>query len=429
MPLAQRYTAVAISLHWLIAAAILANIALGLWMGAAINSASAQAGAVSVFQFHKSLGLTVLVLSLLRLAWRLLYPPPQPVSMVPWQQRLATATHWLFYGLMIAIPLSGWFYVSAQWRGDAPFNIPTLWFGLFEVPHLFGLGEAGRALRQQVAAVAFNTHGAMALALVILLVLHVGAALGHHFILRDGVLARMLPWLASREQPIAAPSGQRPSGRNLAAAGMTVLVAALLIGYAATTRLTSAPVQAATGKAAVLQTLVTGSATQAPLWPVATANSHIRFAGVHAGRRFNGHFGDWQAAIHIDSQAPQQSFIAAVVATGSATDGVPLHDRSLPQGEWFDVANHPHATFRSTAIEPRGDNRYGVVGILTIKTHAVELKPLILSLEGDTARISGSVEIDRAEVDMGMESDPNGQYVSRTIEIHVEIDVRRSGSE
>src|SRR5690606_932973 len=83
MPLAQRYTAVAISLHWLIAAAILANIALGLWMGAAINSASTQAGAVSVFQFHKSLGLTVLVLSLLRLAWRLLYPPSQPVSMAP----------------------------------------------------------------------------------------------------------------------------------------------------------------------------------------------------------------------------------------------------------------------------------------------------------------------------------------------------------
>ena len=425
MSLAQRYTSVAITLHWLIAAAILANIALGLWMGGAIDSASTQARGVNAFQFHKSLGLAVLVLSLLRLAWRLLYPPPEPVTMATWQRYLATATHWLFYGLMIAIPLSGWFYVSAQWRGDAPFNIPTLWFGLFEVPHLFGLGEAGRALRQQVAAVAFNAHGAMVLALMILLVLHVGAALGHHFVLRDGVLARMLPWLASGEQPIAPPSEQRPSLRNLAAAGMTVLVAVLLIGYAAATRLTAAPVQAPTGKAAVLQPLITGSATQAPPWQVATANSRIRFAGVHAGRRFNGHFSDWQAAIHIDSQAPQHSFISAVVATGSATDGVPLHDRSLPQGEWFDVANHPYATFRSTAIEPIGDNRYGITGTLTIKTHAVELKPLILSLEGDTARISGNVEIDRATVGMGMESDPSGQYVSRAIEIQVDVEVRR----
>lgn len=415
------YTVVAITLHWVIAAAILANLGLGLWMGWAIDSPELQAGAVSAFQFHKSLGLAVLVLSLIRLAWRLLYPPPPlPTGMSGWERALATITHWLLYGLMIAIPLSGWLYVSAQWRGDAPFNIPTLWFGLFEVPHLFGLGDAGRALRQQAAAVAFSAHGAMALALVILLALHVGAALKHHFMQRDGVLARMLPWLATAEQPVM-PAPRRPAARNLAAAGATLLIAALFLAYGVTARLAPVEVAEPGSIAGKLHTLVADSGSSAGEWHVAADNSHIRFAGIHAGRAFNGHFDDWQAAIHIDADAPERSLIAAVVATASATDGVPLHDRSLPQAEWFDVANHPHATYRSTAIESLGDNRHAVTGTLTIKGHAVELAPLILIVEGETLTISGTVELDRTAVDLGMESDPGGQYVSRIIEIHIDV--------
>lgn len=422
----RRYNAVAITLHWVIATVIIANIGLGLWMSWAIDSPRAQAQAVSAFQLHKSLGLTVLVLSLLRLAWRFLYPPPSlPSRMVRWERVVAAFTHWLFYGLMIAIPLSGWLYVSVQWRGDVPFNIPTLWFGLFEVPHLFGLSDAGRALRQQVATVAFNVHGAMALALVILLVLHVGAALKHHIVQRDGVLVRMLPWLATAEQPVDLAAMGQPGPRNLAAAGVTLLIAVFLIGYASTARLAVPDATAPVGKAGVLQTLVAESGTHSSEWRVDTDNSHIRFAGVHAGRAFNGHFGDWQAAIHFDTQAPEQSFIAAVVATASATDGVPLHDRSLPQTEWFDVANHPHATYHSTTIEPLvgedAGNRYALTGVLTIKGNPVELAPLTLSIEGDTLHITGTVELDRADVDMGMESDPGGQYVSRTIEIRIDV--------
>jgi len=418
----HRYNVVAITLHWVIAAALLANLGLGLWMSWAIDSPTAQARAVGAFQLHKSLGLSVLVLSLLRLAWRFLYPPPPlPAQTTRWERALAAVTHWLFYGLMIGLPLSGWLYVSAQWRGDAPFNIPTLWFGVFEVPHLFDLGDAGRALRAQAAAVAFNIHGAMALALVILLALHVGAALKHHVIQRDGVLARMLPWLATAEQPVMSAATRRPEPRNLAAAAITLLIASLLIGYAATTRLVPPDVAEPGSKAGVLQTLVAGSGTKAREWRVDGANSHIRFGGVHAGRPFNGHFDEWQAAIHIDTQAPAQSFIAAVVATTSATVGVPLHDSSLPQGEWFDVANHPHATYRSTAIELLSDHRYAIAGILTIKGRPVELAPLILSIEGNALNISGTLELNRAEVDMGMESDPGGQYVSRIIEIRIDV--------
>lgn len=424
---APRYNAVAITLHWMIAAALLVNLGLGLWMSWAIDAPSVQAQAVNAFQWHKSLGLAVLVLSLVRLAWRLLYPPPPlPGTMARWEHCVAAATHWLFYGLMIALPLSGWLYVSAQWRGDAPFNIPTLWFGLFEVPHLLGLSDASRAVRAQVASVAFNVHGAMALAMVILLLLHIGAALKHHLVQRDGVLLRMLPWLATERQPVQPRAHWgRPPLRNLAAAGATLLLAVLLIAYAATTRLVATEAAAPEGKAAMLQTLVAASGTSAPAWAVDASSSHIRFAGVHAGRAFNGHFGEWQAAIHLDPAAPEQSFIAAVVATASATDGVPLHDRSLPQGEWFDVANHPYATYHSTRIEALDDGRLAATGILTIKGHAVELGPLILNVDGGQLDLSGSLNLDRANVDMGMESDPRGEYVSREIGIRIEVSAGR----
>lgn len=401
-------------------------------MSWAIDSPSFQAQAVDAFQLHKSLGLTVLLLSLLRLAWRFLYPPPPlPPQMAPWETALAAVTHWLFYGLMIAMPLSGWLYVSLQWRGDAPFNIPTLWFGLFEVPHLFGLSAADSALREQAAALAFSVHGAMALGLVLLLALHVGAALKHHLVDRDGVLARMLPWLAAPPQPTAAVTSQAattrtPTVRGMAAAAITLLVALLFIVYATTSRLVPEEASPVTGKARVLQDLVSESGTQAIQSPVDFDNSHILFSGVHAGRDFNGRFGDWQAAIHFDAEAPQESFVAAAVATDSATTGVPLHDRSLPQSEWFDAARHPLATWRSTRIEPLGDDRYAIEGVLSIKGNSVELAPLVLTIDGATLRIEGTVELDRAAVDMGMESDPEGQYVSRSIGIRIEVRATRA---
>lgn len=413
------YTTVAITLHWVIAVAILANLGLGIWMGWAINKPALQSTAINAFQFHKSLGLSVLVLSVMRLAWRLLYPPPPlPAGMKFWEKALAAITHWLLYALLILLPLSGWAYVSAQWRGDSPFNIPTLWFGLFEVPHLFSLDEGGAIMRRQAAEAALNGHGAMAIALIVLLLLHVGAALKHHFIHDDGVLARMMPWLASAERA----SVLAPRMHNVVAAVASLVIAALLVVYGLTVRVVPEEAVAERGTlAGELRVLVAEQGADVAAWQVVGDASRIGFAGVHAGRAFEGHFDEWQAAFHIDPAAPERGFVAAVVSTASATDGVPLHDRSLPQEEWFDIANHPFATYRSTAIEAVGDGRFAVTGVLTIKGHAVELPPLTLILGEDQLTIAGELTIDRAAVDMGMVSDPGGQYVSRNINIAVDV--------
>jgi cytochrome b561 len=196
----MRYSTVAISLHWTIAAAIVTQLATGLWMVRAIRLPGSQALAFHAYQWHKSLGLTILVLSLLRICWRLANPPPPlPATMTRIERRAAKTLHGLFYLLTLSTPLVGWGIVSAS-----PLGLPTMVFGLFEWPHIAWLAGLGGGVEA-----AFKTaHRAMGYAFVGLLILHVAAALKHHLIDRDDVLARMLP-LVRR----SLPAGSRGAGR------------------------------------------------------------------------------------------------------------------------------------------------------------------------------------------------------------------------
>ena len=188
-----RYTSIAIALHWLIAMAILLQVASGLWMEDAIKDPATKAFAYDVFQWHKALGLSVLVLSLFRLIWRLIHRPPElPDSMKKSEKWLAHIGHWMLYALMIAIPLTGWVVVSTSVYG-----LPTMFFGLFEWPHLPWISELSN--KNQWHDFAEGAHGLMAYAMMGLLGGHIIAALKHHFINRDEVLTRMVPGLKVRK--------------------------------------------------------------------------------------------------------------------------------------------------------------------------------------------------------------------------------------
>ncbi|MEO1264227.1 MAG: cytochrome b [Pseudomonadota bacterium] len=183
----RRYTTVAIALHWVIAFSIIAMLATGSWMVDALQVQATQALAFETYQFHKSLGLTVLVLSVARLAWRLFNPPPpMPEHMGGAQRFAAHATHVLFYALMIGMPLSGWAMVSAS-----PLGLPTIVFGWFEWPHIAFLAAAeNKAAIEEQLKLAHLYAGYLMFALI---VLHIAAALKHQFIDRDALLSRMSP--------------------------------------------------------------------------------------------------------------------------------------------------------------------------------------------------------------------------------------------
>lgn len=184
------YSLTAIGLHWLIALLIVGNFAGGLLMVDLLNSdnpADKRLG-FTIIQLHKSSGLTILTLSLLRLGVRLSAgTPPLPDHLTSTERVLARLTHWGFYAIMILVPLSGWVMVSTS-----PLGLPTLWFGLFEWPHL-PLG-----MSKETSGAASEAHEIMAFIGAGLFVLHVGGALKHHFLDRDDVLTRMLPFLRRR---------------------------------------------------------------------------------------------------------------------------------------------------------------------------------------------------------------------------------------
>lgn len=179
----ETYTTVAIALHWIIAVAIVVQILGGWRMEDLEGPAKFEA-----FQMHKSAGLTILILSLFRLTWRIMNPPPPlPEGMKPWEVAAAKFTHVALYALMIGIPIGGWVIISTS-----PYNIATNWWGLFEWPKL-PLGDL--PFRKELNEIAKSGHSAAAWGVIGLLALHVGAALKHMFINDDDVMSRMLPFM------------------------------------------------------------------------------------------------------------------------------------------------------------------------------------------------------------------------------------------
>lgn len=186
----RRYSAVAMSLHWLIAALILTNIGIAWYFNTLHGLAR-----LAPIAWHQSFGLSVLILSVVRLVWRLTMPaPPLPAGMPTWERVSAKTVHVLFYVIMIGLPLSGWAMRSASpLHHVLPIRLFSLpWPAVPPLAHLSGAAAQAAEHRFQTA------HGLLAKLTYVLIVLHVGAALRHQFISRDLVVARMVPFLAPR---------------------------------------------------------------------------------------------------------------------------------------------------------------------------------------------------------------------------------------
>lgn len=189
----QRYSTVAILLHWTIAALLVWIVLLG-WQASDLQGAAK----IAPLQLHKPLGILVLVLTLARLAWRLTHrPPPLNPDLKPWEKALATTVHWGFYVLLLFMPLSGWAMVSAS---SLIKLYPIDMFGLFNWPALSFLTDLPDASRKGVHEALEEAHHLVAKVIIYGLVpLHVLGALKHQFLDKDNELARMIPLLAKKD--------------------------------------------------------------------------------------------------------------------------------------------------------------------------------------------------------------------------------------
>jgi cytochrome b561 len=383
----QRYTAVAIALHWLIALAIVGMIALGWYMTGLPTTTTAERGQqFTLFQLHKSIGVTILLLSVARVVWRLMNPPPPEPPMPGWQAGAQKAVHVFLYILIIVMPLSGWIMVSAS-----PTGIDTILYKTVQWPHLPGLSTLPLETRQQLREPLEFVHSKLAWVIIVLLGLHVAGALKHQFIDKDHLLARMWPGLFGRTggPPRKGKGGLIAFGAAILLFG--VVAGAGLIGGANSSSAAPPPASDA------------ARASPAPVWTVDPAKSAIVFKGAYMGRPFQGKFANWTSTIQFDPDKPETARIRVVVKTASAATGEPYFDDSLKEGDWFDISKTPDAVFEvNEGVLKDGPTQYEATGVLTLKGVRYPLRlPFTLEIAGKTAKMHGETSLKRLAMGIG----------------------------
>lgn len=379
LPRNLRYGDVAMLFHWLIALCIIGLIIVGKYMGGLEKDDPTR---FLLTQWHKSFGISVLILAVLRIAWRFTHrPPPEPDGLPLWQKMAAGGTHLLLYVLMLALPITGWIMVSAS-----PLNIDTMLFKVIPWPHFPGLTDLSN--REDIAHHFHDYHHLAGTALIVLLLAHVGAALKHHFVDKDTIMLRMVP--------------QRKSE------SFRFKLIGLLFVFGCS--------------GAVLNHLYEKAQRQSVV--ISAGASEVSFVADVTGEETVGLFAKSLVEAQIDENTPGNSRITARVNTATISSANYQIAGSLPEPEWFDVITHPEALFESTDIQAGDEGVLNVTGNLTLKstTKAVSF-PMQLADEEEKRVARGEFTIDRRDFDIGLNSQANDDYVGFMVVIKFRFDV------
>lgn len=387
-----RYHRAAMTLHWLLAALLAFQFALGL----RLESIAVLSDRFNAYQLHKSVGILILLLSLIRLGLRYLLSRPVAAD-AGTKGMAAKLTHGLFYGVMIGGPLTGWAVVST-----AKIKLPTVLFGIIPWPHL----PLSAALQEPAVA----AHTVLAWLLPALIALHL-AGVAWHWRQDDGVAQRMVP-------------GAMPRSGTLLG-GLALLALAALVGTvltapkwwrgisavpAAVPALAAQPVQSVLATTAP-QAIEPDPAPEPTLSEAAVAlgsewqmvpGSRLGFSTSYAGTAINGSFGNWRAEIHFDPVNPGQARISATIMLASARSGDAERDETLKGPSFFNVASQPTARFSASGFQRVGKDRYTAAGSLALNgvSRPVRLT-FTLVITGDKARASGSASLSRLAYRIG----------------------------
>jgi len=398
----QRYTNVAITMHWVIAISIVGMILGGWYMGDLPDGAPGQ---YFLYQMHKSIGITILLLTVARIIWRVMNRPPAlPDEMNGLEKTASHLVHLGFYGLMIALPLTGWLYSSVSVKLD----VPTVLYGIIswpDVPFVEGL-------KTEAASGAVNfIHSKLAWVVLALLGLHVAGAIKHEFSAEEGVLKRMIPGLFGKAEKPAAP------GRGAVTAFGSALAVLIIIAGASP----ALSILSGSGQA------VSADAAFEPNWTVNPDASSIEFSGTHDGNIYTGTFSNWDAAIQFDPDDPGNGEVRVTVSTTSAEASQKLYTDSLPSPEWFNTGAFPTASVEILNITETAGGNYISTARLTLKHLTVDADfPFSLEIAGDTARMTGQAVFQRKALDLGQSSDPNADWVAEDVSVNVVVEAARS---
>ena len=381
----RRYSGGAILLHWTIALALGFQLALGFSM-------PKDESGFALYQLHKSVGITILLLSLARLAWRLTHRPPPAVE-GGFQGFLAKAVHTLIYVFIIGMPLTGWAVVSTS-----RIEIPTVFWGVIPWPHL--------PLSNALNGVAEEAHEILAWIGVALILLHVAGALRHQFLVKDGLLRRMGPggsaWaaglLALAVVAVYFATGMKIAGDVVAAGGYD----AVEEDAPEQSRVPlAAPTATSTPEAEETEAEEEETAGPPPVWTI-QPGGRLGFAVTGGSETYRGAFSDWSGTIRFDPDAPQSADLRIAVRLASASLGDATLDASLHEPAFFGSSANPTATWRSTSVTRTGPGRYSAQGTLSLKgASRPQAVNFTLSGTGLRRRVEGTASIDRTAFGVG----------------------------
>lgn len=415
----QRYSYTAITLHWLIALLLAFQIALG-WALEGNNSPELFAR----YQLHKSVGITILLLSLARLAARLFAARPPASEGPAWTRALAGTVHWLFYLVMILGPITGWLLVST-----ARVQVPTLLYGLIPWPHL----PVGRSWHEPAESI----HGAMAWLAIGLFALHIAGALRHQWLLGKPELQRMIP--SARGKAVGSAIGALALVAGAFAVGQVIYpdkktrprVEKRVVPPVAASAVPTEPPAAVTesDKALAAEEAAAEDALQ-PLadWTVASGG-RLGFTARWNGEAVDGRFDRWRAAIRFSPDALAQSQIRVTVDLASADTGDGQRDDSLKSSDFFDTAAHPGAVYTARDIRHLGGDKYEAHGTLDLRgvSKPATLR-FTLRIDGDRARVAGTARIDRTAFGVGQGEWAATDAIAAGVDIAFSFTARRPAS-
>lgn len=415
------YTSTAQVLHWLIAGLIVVQYVLA-ELAEGADDAGRLVAQLALLANHKSVGMTILGLAMVRLGWRLGHPPPSlPSAMPGWQRRISGLTHGLIYVAIFAIPLSGWLMSSAS-------AYSVSWFNLFAFPDLVAPSE-------RLAEIFHEIHHLATEALFILVLLHAAAALKHHFLDKDTVLKRMtsipalivfaaallasgatlIPTTAKGSSASAQPTAQFSEAVEKVKAEAVdtepddtdALDAALAVAAREETSAAMAPAAPA------------GSS-----WQINYDESEIGFTGDQAGAPFTGRFDTWDAEINFDLDDPERASARVSVELASVNSLDADRDDTARGSDWFDVENTPRATFTTDQIEALpGAGQFSAQGSLTIGQITAQVT-LALTAEQSGAQITltGQTALRRTEkFNLGRGDWQDTDWVGEVIDVEFNV--------
>lgn len=396
-----QYGSITKSLHWLTALLILTVIPLGiiangqsedlLAPGSVAGEAEISRTAL-LFSLHKTFGIAIFIVALVRIAWAITQHRPRPLAT---HNRvsvfLAKTIHWLLYGSLVLVPLSGWSLHSA-----APGFAPILW----------PLGQSLPFIPASASAAEFfaGLHIVLERVLILALLLHVAAALKHHFIDRDQTLRRML----RRDNAHLALSANMSSALPFLAA-VLVWLSALSLG-------------AVLGAYGTLRSPMAPSLEQTQTeWQV--TNGTLVISVAQLGNSVSGEFSDWTASITFDPSVNSGTAgrVEVVVATGSLTLGLVTDQAKGP--DFLDTGSFPTATF--TGEIERTETGYSATGPLTLRDISMPILLVFdLTTEEETAQMTGTVVLDRRDYGIG-HSLPDEKSLGFTVNVEVSLTAQR----